>query len=142
MTIPSAQNGSITLSNTSTPDLTELINLVKPSENNCGSMNGSSGANNLFTSVSGHLAGTDSCHFVGASSGHLPVSVSHLSSGEGQLGMASVVQLQPGAAPLSNVAQPYTSATVVSGDLDGLGVSQPYTVMAIHLPNLGKRITQ
>ncbi|BFZ12672.1 hypothetical protein BsWGS_15711 [Bradybaena similaris] len=136
MTIPSAQSGSITLSNTSTPDLTELINLVKPSENNCGSMNGSSSANNLFTSVSGHLSGTDSCHFVSASSGHLPVNVSHLSPGEGQLGMASVVQLQPGTAPLSTVAQPYTSATVVSGDLDGLGVSQPYTVMAIHLPNL------
>ncbi|CAG5114482.1 unnamed protein product [Candidula unifasciata] len=141
MSIPSTQTGPMTLSNTSTPDLTELINLVKPSENNCGSSSSirQSSSNSLFTNASGHLSGIDSCHFVTTSSGHLPVNDSHLSSGESQLGMASVVQLQQpgGAAPLSSsVTQPFTSATVVSGDLDGLGVSQPYTVMAIHLPHL------
>lgn len=138
--VSTTQSGPITLSNQSTPDLTELISLVKPSENSCSSITGGSGSSLFTSSGSGQFSATESHHFVTASNNHLPVNVDHLSHGEGQLAMASVVQLQPGAAQLSSMTQPFTSGAVVSGDLDGLSVSQPYTVMAIHLPNLGEEM--
>lgn len=57
----------------------------------------------------------------------------HVSNSD--INKASVIQLHSGSSQLSPMSQSYNTA-----ELDALNVSQPYTVMAIHLPNLGKSI--
>ncbi|XP_059148906.1 zinc finger protein 652-like isoform X2 [Physella acuta] len=118
-----SQGEQINLSNNSTPDLTELINLVKPSD---------SSSRNLVPSE-GHFSTGGPSQYHASISNHMPVvsmsSGDHVSSSD--INKASVIQLHSSSSQMSPMSQSYNTA-----ELDALNVSQPYTVMAIHLPNL------
>nr|KAI8762024.1 zinc finger protein 629-like [Biomphalaria glabrata] len=126
LAIPVSQGGPLNLSNNSTPDLTELINLVKPPDGN--------NRNHAQADPGSHFSPGDASQYHTSLGTCLPVSMVNgdcLSDNDNL--KSSVLQLHPGQTHLSSMSQPFSSNSVVSADLD---VSQPYTVMAIHLPNL------
>ncbi|KAH9515123.1 hypothetical protein Btru_019273 [Bulinus truncatus] len=127
LAVPVTQGGPLNLSNTSTPDLTELISLVKPSDG--------TSRNHPPAENGNRFPNGDAVQYHPALTSCLPVTMgnSDCLSGNVSLSKPPVLQLHPGPTHLSSMSQPFPGAAVVSDDLD---VSQPYTVMAIHLPNL------
>ncbi|KAK3731788.1 hypothetical protein RRG08_035452 [Elysia crispata] len=121
------------LSNTSTPDLTELINLVKPGTQNSSQ---SLKTTNMDVGVSsadavpGHLSGPTGNHSSVPSVGNLGSQA--LESGETPLPEVSSIQIETsGSSSIFN-----TGLLTASDGCDG---TQPYTVMAIQMPNLTSR---
>ncbi|KAH9492210.1 hypothetical protein Btru_029221 [Bulinus truncatus] len=127
LAVPVTQGGPLNLSNNSTPDLTELISLVKPSDG--------TSRNHPQAENGNHFPNGDAVQYHPALTSCLPVTMGNSGclSGNVSLSKPPVLQLHPGPTHLSSMSQPFPGAAVVSDDLD---VSQPYTVMAIHLPNL------
>ena len=120
------------LSNTSTPDLTELINLVKPGTQNSSQ---SLKTTNMDVGVSsadavpGHLSGPTGNHSSVPSVGNLGSQA--LESGETPLPEVSSIQIETsGSSSILN-----TGLLTASNGCDG---TQPYTVMAIQMPNLSE----
>ncbi|CAL1526389.1 unnamed protein product, partial [Lymnaea stagnalis] len=107
----------INLSNTSTPDLTELINLVKPSESNNRA--------HVSSDNNSHYSTAEQSQYHSSLGTHLPVSLnsSDLMTTSDSLTKPSVIQLHSGSAQISSISQPYNTANVVSADLDALNVS-------------------
>ncbi|RUS88333.1 hypothetical protein EGW08_003904 [Elysia chlorotica] len=117
------------LSNTSTPDLTELINLVKPGAQNSRQALKTTGMGTGMSSVDtapGHLSGPSDNH------PSVPTVVNlgsqAMQSGETPLHEVPSIQIDTAGTPIFN------SGLLAAGD-----VSQPYTVMAIQMPNLNSR---